>query len=226
MGVYVFNIRTLIDVLTDDAGQNTCHDFGKNIIPGLIRSKAVSVYDFTEARTRLGSYWRDVGSVDAYYRANMELLLSPSLDPYDGAAWPLYSLDADQRPGFRCRERQAGSVLDSVIPREVYIGNGSRVTHSVLSPGVRIESSASIHNSILLHNVRVGAGARIQRAILDENVRIADGVEIGYDVNRDREYGVVTDSGIVVIPANARVEILQESWPPQLKWRNRDTIAA
>ena len=220
IGVYVFSARTLVKVLVDDAQQDTAHDFGKNIIPGLLRSNRVSVYNFTEKGTRLGSYWRDVGTLDAYYRAHMELLLSPTLDPYDGADWPLYCLDGYLLPKRRQRDRRTvGSALDSVISREASLGRGGRVVHSVLSPGVRIECNANVHSSILLPNVHVGIGARIQRAILDENVRIADGVEIGYDVNKDRDYGLVTDAGIVVIPANTCVGPPQTFCPPQATWR-------
>ncbi len=220
MGVYVFNTRILMDALAEDAQRNTSHDFGKDIIPGLIRSNRVSVYDFTERGTQLGSYWRDVGTADAYYRANMELLLGPSFDPYAGADWPLYSLDGHLRPAGLHTDRQTvGSVVDSVISQQVSLGRGSRVIHSVLSPGVQIGRSAKIHNSILLHNVLVGAGARIQRAILDENVRIADGVEVGYDVSIDRQYGLVTDSGFVVIPANTYVGSTQTFRPPHAKWK-------
>jgi glucose-1-phosphate adenylyltransferase len=186
MGVYVFNTRTLWDALSDDAGRNTTHDFGKDIIPSLVRAGKVSVYDFTQMGVRFGSYWRDVGTLDAYYRVNMELLLSSFFDPYTSAGWPLVGLDA----------KAAGPV--SIAPC-------SQVIRSVLSPNVRIEDSAKVRSSILLHNVRVGSGARIWRAIIDENVEIENGAEIGYDINKDSEYGLVTQGGIVVIPANTVV---------------------
>jgi glucose-1-phosphate adenylyltransferase len=221
MGVYVFNMKTLIDALGDDARDETGHDFGKDIIPGLVRGNVVSAYNFTEASTRLGSYWRDVGTVEAYYRANMELLLSPFLDPYQCAEWPLYSLEPGRHPGFVSREHHGGSVLDSVLARGVSIGRGSHVVHSVLSPGVRIKPCAEIRNSILLHNVQVGAGARIQRAILDENVRIADEVEAGYNPGSDRKYGHVTDTGIVVIPRNTYVGPEQMVFPSHAKWKTK-----
>jgi glucose-1-phosphate adenylyltransferase len=211
MGVYVFNTRTLMDVLFDNARQDMSHDFGKDIIPHLVAARKVSVYNFTEMGTRHGSYWRDVGTVDAYYRVNMELLLNSFFDFYASASWPLCGLDRqfDLDPGPP-EEHEASKrfALDSVVPETVSIGAGTQVVHSVLSPSVHIESSAEVRNSILLRNVRVGVGARIQRAILDENVRIGDGVEIGYDSKRDRENGLVTEGGIVVIPANTYVK-----WP-------------
>jgi glucose-1-phosphate adenylyltransferase len=203
------NTRTLIDVLFDNAQQNTSHDFGKDIIPRLAASRKVSVYNFTEMGARQGSYWRDVGTVEAYYRVNMELLLNSFFDFYASASWPLCGPDRqfDLEPGPR-KEQETSEhfAVDSMVPETVSIGAGSRVIHSVLSPSVHIEGSAEIRNSILLQNVRVGAGARIQRAILDENVRIGDGVEIGYDSKTDRESGFVTDSGIVVVPANTYVK--------------------
>ena len=217
MGVYVFNSRTLMDVLSDDAQRNTSHDFGKDIIPRLAGAGNVFVYNFTEMGIRHGSYWRDVGTLDAYYRTNMELLLSSFLDPAS-ASWPLCNRAAQFPQGSRPMAQSQGMVIDSVIPETVSIGPGSRIIHSVLSPDVQIENSAEVHNSILLHNVRVGVGARIQRAIIDENVQIEDGVEIGYDFNRDREYGFTTESGIVVIPANTHVAA-QRFYPPHATWR-------
>jgi glucose-1-phosphate adenylyltransferase len=220
MGVYVFNRRTLMDALYNDAQQNTSHDFGKDIIPSLLRSRRICVYNFSDKGKQLGSYWRDVGTLDAYYRANMELLLGSFLDPYASAAWPLYGYDRPHYPGRPEMDwRSAGLAVDSVIAERVSAEPGSQVIHSVLSPGVQIEDSARVHDSILLHNVRVGAGARIQRAILEENVRVADGVEIGDNVSRDREYGLVTQSGIVVIPANTYVGPPGTFHPPQARWK-------
>ena len=186
--------------------RNTSHDFARDIIPTLVQSRRVSVYNFTEMGTRLGSYWRDVGTLDAYYRVNMELL-SISLGDPNAVAWPLCGLDANRCAGPVVRNGSCmGWVLDSFIARGVAVGRGSRVVHSVLSPGVQIGQSAQTRNAILLNNVHVGAGARIQRAIVDESVRIADGVEIGYDWNRDRDYGFLTENGVVVIPAHTCVE--------------------
>jgi glucose-1-phosphate adenylyltransferase len=188
MGVYVFDKRTLVDVLLSDAQRQTDHDFGKNIIPELVRSNLAWAYNFSEAPTRLGAYWRDVGTIDAYYRANTDLLLDRSLDSYEDTAWPLFSVETRTR-----------------LAHELTVEGGSRVTDSVLSRGVQIDGSAVVKSSILLHNVHVGAGARIQRAILDENVQIGEGVTIGFDSAADRKIGFVTQSGIVVIPRNTPV---------------------
>jgi glucose-1-phosphate adenylyltransferase len=205
MGVYVFNTRTLMDALADDAQRNTTHDFGKDIIPSLFRSRCVSVYNFTEMGTRLGSYWRDVGTLDSYYSVNMELLMTPFFDAYDAAGWPMSGATV----GYCCGPRTSAGhaeIVDSIVADDVWIGSGCKVVHSVLSPGVRIENSATIENSILLHNVQVGAGAQVDRAILDENVRLADGAEVGFGLSCHYDvYDFVTSSGIVVIPANTHV---------------------
>lgn len=206
IGVYVFNVATLADVLRQDARENTSHDFGNDIIPGLVAGRRVSVYNFTEKGTRLGSYWRDVGTLDAYYRVNMELLLNSFYDPYAGAGWPLYGLDASQARRFGQTGRRATNpAIHSGIPEDVLLGPGSQVVHSVISPGVKIGGSSEIHSSILMHNAQIGGGVRIRRAIVDQNVRIDDGVRLGYDMTRDRKHGFLTDSGILVIPADTHV---------------------
>jgi glucose-1-phosphate adenylyltransferase len=204
MGVYVFNTKTLIDALSDDARRNTSHDFGKNIIPDVIQDKTVCVYNFTELGSRLGSYWRDVGTVDTYYQASMELPLNLSFDLDASTDWPLHSSNADLPQGRK--DGAMSSPQDSIISRGASVARGSRVIHSILSPEVQVDRFSEIENSILLQGVRVGARCRIRRAIIDENVCIADGVEIGYDTSRDGQYGLVTDSGIVVIAANMRIE--------------------
>lgn len=204
MGVYVFSTRMLIEVVSRSA--HTDHDFACDIIPELVRDRKVSAFNFTQMGTRLGAYWREVGSLESYYRVNMDLLLSSYLDAYAGAAWPMQGVEAARHPGFRDTEQSpAARVTDSIVPRGVSIDPGALVVHSVLSPGVRIEGGAVVQNSVLLNDVRVGAGARIQRAIVDENVHIDEGVEIGFDTAADRRHGLVTDSGLVVIPANTYV---------------------
>jgi glucose-1-phosphate adenylyltransferase len=203
MGIYVFNKRTLIDILADDAGKITTHDFGKDILPALVRDRRVSVYNFSEFGMPFDSYWRDVGTLDSYYSANMELLTTSFFDDW---SWPLRSLGNRLPSEFHEGvSRIPASAVDSMIPASTPIGQGSRVTRSVLSPGTRIERSATIQDSILLQGVRVGAGARIRRAILDENVQVARGAEIGFDSNIDSRHGFLTEGGIVVIPANTRV---------------------
>jgi glucose-1-phosphate adenylyltransferase len=216
MGVYVFNARVLVDALSDDAQRSTSHDFGRDIIPGFIGNRQVSVYNYTEMGTRLGSYWRDVGTLDTYYNTQMELLLSPFFDAYDSAGWPVRGAGAQYPCGVQAIGTSA-EVVDSLIPEGVSIEPGSRVIHSVLSPGVRIESSATVQNSILLGNVRVGVGAQVHRSILDEGVRIGNDAQVGSDLTYDCEYDFVTESGIVVIPGNAYVGPSQTPRPPRIR---------
>jgi glucose-1-phosphate adenylyltransferase len=219
MGVYVFNARTLVELLTDDFSRNTSHDFGRDIVPRVVQRSRVSVYNFTESGVRLGAYWRDIGTADAYYHANMELLVNPLFDLYAEALWPMYGLEElvpRKKPvGNR---RAACTVQDTIMSPKVALGRGSDVAHSVLSAGVKIARSATVRNAILLRSVRVGEGARIQRAILDDNVEIGDGVEIGYNPEKDREYGYLTEEGVVVIPAGARVAPSQLV-TPTATWR-------
>jgi glucose-1-phosphate adenylyltransferase len=158
-GVYVFNTRTLVDALSADAEKSTSHDFGKDILPELVRSGRVSVFNFTAMGTRLGSYWRDVGTLESYYRVNMELLANSFFDAYTSAAWPIWSVDKPNRP--KPIGTGVGHVVDSVISDKVSLGPGAEVIHSVLSAGVQIENAAVVHHSILMHNVRVGDGVRI-----------------------------------------------------------------
>jgi glucose-1-phosphate adenylyltransferase len=219
MGVYVFKTQALIHMLSDDARLNTSHDFGKNIIPRMIHDNAVSVYNFTELGARLGSYWRDVGTVDTYFHASMELPLSLSFDPYTDRDWPLYSCGADLAVCGEEGPSAMSSVPDSVVSRGVSLARGSRVIHSILSPQVEVDRLSDIEHSILLQGVRVGERVRIRRAIIDENVIVGDGVEIGYEISKDRKYGVVTDSGIVVIPANTHIKPSRTSFWAFPKWR-------
>jgi glucose-1-phosphate adenylyltransferase len=221
MGVYIFNTRALMDALRVDAQESTSHhDFGKNIIPQLIEGQRVSVYDYTKAGTRLGTYWRDVGTVEAYYSASMETLMSSLFDSYANAGWPLYGVDESGQTGRRMKRRAAAFVRNAAISPGVSVSRGSVLLDSLLAAGVRIGRSAAVRNSILLNHVRIGAGARIRHAILDDNVRIADFAEVGYDPEVDRRYGFVTQNGIVVIPANTYVGPSSEAAAPlHGKWR-------
>lgn len=219
MGIYVFNTQALVNALANDGERNTAHDFGHDIVPGFVHDRRMAVYNLTEMGTRLGCYWRDVGTLDAYYSANMELLLTPFFDTYGNAGWPMRGSGAQYSFTPRTAANPA-EIVDSIVPEDVWIGPGSRVIHSVLSPGVRIENAATVRNSILLHNVQVGAEAQVHRAILDDGVRVADGARIGVDLSDNREYDFVTDGGIVAIPANTHVERSQSFAIPRPEWKD------
>jgi glucose-1-phosphate adenylyltransferase len=203
MGVYLFNRRTLLAALTEDSQQNTTHDFGKDILPELAKSRRLTVYNFSRMGLRLGTYWRDVGTLESYYHANMEFPLSDFFDPYTRAVWPLHgSPTPGISPGLG-EHHSVGLVRDSVVSPGACIGQGARVVHSVLSPGVQIGPRAEIRNSVLLHDVRIGVGARIHEAVVDENVHTPDGFQVGFDSRIDRQHGYLTENGVVVLTSTS-----------------------
>ncbi|HEX2966309.1 MAG TPA: glucose-1-phosphate adenylyltransferase [Syntrophorhabdaceae bacterium] len=204
MGVYIFRRDVLIDVLLKDAANNdSSHDFGRDIIPMLYPAGRVFVHRFGAGGGKDASYWRDIGTIDAYWQANMDLAsVTPMLNLYD-KDWPIRTYQGQYPPAktvFANEESgRAGKALDSIICGGVII-SGGKVIKSVLSPNVRINSYAEVTESILFHNVVVGMRAKIKRAIIDKGVHIPAGMKIGYDLEKDRERFCVSDEGIVVIP--------------------------
>ncbi len=209
MGVYVFSRKALIDVLNKNAKESNSHDFGKDIIPMLYPQKKVFVYKFGAAEGgKDASYWRDIGTIDAYWQANMDLAsVSPIFNLYN-KNWPIRTYEGQYPPAktvFADEESgRAGKALDSIICSGVII-SGGKVVKSILSPGVRVNSYAEVNESILFHNVVIGMRAKVKRAIIDKDVRIPDGMKIGYDLENDRKRFYVSEDGIVVI---AKGEIL------------------
>ena len=204
MGIYVFNAEFLYEQLCKDATRrDSARDFGHNIIPGLIGSHTVQTFPFENAD---GSqrYWRDVGTLDSYYEACLDLAaVAPQLDLYD-PAWPIRCYQPIAPPpkfvfGDDNEGGRLGHAVDSLVCGGSIVSGGS-VARSVLSPNVRINSWASVEDSILLDGVDVGRHAKIRRAIIDKRVRVPEGTTIGYDTARDRERGfTVTDSGLTVV---------------------------
>lgn len=214
MGVYVFTTRFLFEQLIKDANTaNSSHDFGKNIIPSIIDSCRVFAFPFVDENRKTEAYWRDVGTVDAYYEANMDLIgVDPMLNMYD-TEWPIRTFqDGFPPPKFvfgSTEERdRVGMATDSIVcPGSIV--SGGRVERCVVGPQVRINSFASVSDSILFDRVEVGRHARINRAIIDKNVVIPPGVEIGINHEADRARGfTVTESGIVVIGKSDSVQNL------------------
>jgi glucose-1-phosphate adenylyltransferase len=207
MGVYVFNRQALIDVLNKDAVLETSrHDFGRDIIPFMYPDHRVFVYRFGMVGGKDADYWRDIGTIDAYYQANMDLAsVSPIFNLYD-KSWPIRTYEGQYPPAktvFADEDKgRAGKALDSIICSGVII-SGGRVERSILSPGVRVNSYAQVESSILFHNVVVGMRAKVKRAIIDKGVRVPDGMKIGYDLEKDRQQFFVSDRGVVVIPKGA-----------------------
>jgi glucose-1-phosphate adenylyltransferase len=233
MGNYVFNTRALVEELERDAADDGAHDFGRNILPSMVKSgRRAFAYDFftNEVPGVLEGergYWRDVGTIDAYFRANMDLIdVQPAFNLYN-SRWPIRTFTPPQPPakfvfaGGTSEEGQMrmGIATDSLVSEGCII-SGGRIDRTVLSPGVRINSYALVEESILMHGVSVGRHARVRRAIVDKGVEIPPGAEVGYDLEADRRRFTVSEEGIVVVPKNARFEVtahLDRSTPAPLQ---------
>ncbi|MCA9026360.1 MAG: glucose-1-phosphate adenylyltransferase [Planctomycetaceae bacterium] len=206
MGIYVFKTKFLFDELCRDATLPASHhDFGKDIIPSIIHTHQVHAFPFHDKNTGKRHYWRDVGTLDAYYEANMDLVsVDPELNLYD-QSWPIRNYHPPYPPPkfvFAQRDVElprVGRALDSLVCAGTIV-SGGQVERSILGPGVRINSWAHVEDSILFEGVDVGRKARVRRAIIDKRVVIPEGIEIGFDPDHDRERGfTITESGITVI---------------------------
>ena len=204
MGIYIFRADVLVKALEDDAAMDSQHDFGKNIIPSLIASKAVYSYRFYDENKKAAKYWRDIGTLDAYYDASMDLCqISPEFNLYD-PEWPLRTYQPQAPPAkfvFAEEGGRCGQALDSIVSNGCII-SGSRIVGSILCPNVRVHSFCDISRTILMPGARVGRHARIRKAIIDRDVLIPRGAVIGYEPDEDRRRHAVTDNGVVVVTAN------------------------
>jgi glucose-1-phosphate adenylyltransferase len=222
MGIYVFNTRLLFELLCQDAAQpNSNHDFGRNIVPHMIdNNMKVFAYRFRDENRKAVPYWRDVGTLDAYYQASMDLVaVEPVLNMYD-SSWPIRTLQPQLPPpkfvftgeGPRGHARR-GEALDSIVCPGCIV-SGGHVRRSILSPRVRINSYAVVEESILLDGVDVGRYCRIRRAIIDKDVKLPPYTVIGYDAEFDRRRGfAVTENGVVVVPKAEPPETFQAPNP-------------
>ena len=198
MGIYVFTTSSLIEAL-NGPDQNAGHDFGKDVLPRIVRTGGVYAYNFADATREHGTYWRDVGSIDSYYAASMDLLMEDSpINFLDDGKWPLYGLDHGL-------DYLVLPDKNTIAAKRSIVADCTRVTHSVISRDVQVNCGADIGHSILMAGASVGRRAKIRRAIVEEGVHIPDGIEIGFDRTRDAEYGIVTENGIVVIPSNTTI---------------------
>jgi glucose-1-phosphate adenylyltransferase len=201
MGVYIFNTADLVGALDDDAARPTSHDFGRDIIPAVIEHGNVFSHRFYDENKKAAKYWRDIGTLDAFYEANMDLVhVSPEFNLYD-PEWPLRTYQPQAPPAkfvFAEEGRRCGEAIDSIISPGCIV-SGSRVRGSVLCPNVRVHSFCAIEDCILMPGVRIGRHARIRRAIIDRDVFIPRGALIGHDLDEDRRRHTVTDQGIVVV---------------------------
>lgn len=201
MGIYVFNRELMCEVLRNAAADpESVHDFGKNIIPGTINTRQVFAYTFTDVETRAQSYWRDVGNVDAYFDANMELVhVTPELDLYDDD-WPIWTyqeqappakfvLDEDGRRGVAINSMVAGGCIIS----------GAVVRQSVLFSNVMVDEGSRLDSAVVLPGVNIGKDCVIRRAVIDENCEIADGTKIGVDSEEDARRFFITRNGVALV---------------------------
>lgn len=211
MGIYVFDTKALVRRVSSDSKRETAHDFGKNIIPEMIADGArVYAYPFKDENRKDDSYWRDVGTIDSYYEANMDLVsVSPHFNLYD-AAWPLRTFREQHPPAkFVFNDKgenpRRGHALDSIVASGVIVSGGT-VERSLLSPLVRVNSYSRVINSILMEGVSIGRHAKVQNCIIDKGVSIPEGMEIGFNLDEDRKRFAVTGKGVVVVPKETLVE--------------------
>jgi glucose-1-phosphate adenylyltransferase len=204
MGVYLFETDVLVAGTSGEGSDDMVQDFGRDILPGLVRSKPVFAYPFRGKK----NYWRDIGTLDSYYEASMDLLkVDPPFNLYD-TSFPIHSSTRPRPPAkmvFADLEtNRAGVALDSLLCNGCII-SGGRAERSILSPDVRINSYALVEDSILFDRVEVGRHARIRRAIIDKAVKIPPGFTIGYDLEQDAKRFTVSEAGVVVVPKDAQI---------------------
>jgi glucose-1-phosphate adenylyltransferase len=206
MGNYLFSTDALIEAVTSDAGADESkHDMGGNIVPMLVASGAGHVYDFSRnvvpgESERDHGYWRDVGTLDAYFDSHMDLVsVDPVFNLYN-TEWPILTWHEPLPPAKFVfdEEGRRGHAVDSMVCAGVVI-SGASARRAVLSPGVHVHSFAEVEDAVLMQGVDVGRGAVVRRAILDKNVRVAPGAQIGVDPAADRERFTISDGGVVVI---------------------------
>jgi len=204
MGVYLFDTRTLVREVIADAKTDSAHDFGQNILPRMVKTHAVYAHDFQDENSKPVKYWRDIGTRDAYWEANMDLVaVDPIFNLYD-TAWPIRTAPVQHPPAKMVFNEEGphgrrGVALNSLIAPGCII-SGGHVEKSVLSPGVRIEERSRVTESIIMEGTTIGRNCTIHRAILDKGIEIPDGTTIGVDPRADADRFVITTKGVVVVP--------------------------
>ncbi len=212
MGIYAFRHDVLKEELRLDAGDKSSgHDFGKNIIPAMLkRGLKIAAYNFKDENKKEAQYWRDIGTIDAYYEANMDLVqVAPVFNLYD-RDWPIRTYQEQFPPAktvFAGEEitGRIGLALDSLVSGGCII-SGGQVKRSILSPNVRINSYSQVEGSILMEGVNVGRYAKIKRTIIDKDVNIPEGTVIGYNIEEDRRRFYVSESGVVVVAKKTEIK--------------------
>jgi glucose-1-phosphate adenylyltransferase len=204
MGIYVFNTRLLEKLLVEDAADAASqHDFGKNVIPQAISARQVFAYPFQDVKTRAQSYWRDVGTIDAYYEANVELVhVDPELNIYD-SEWPIWTYQVHSPPAkfVLDEDGRRGMAINSVVSGGCII-SGSTVRGSLLFSDVRVDERSIVEDSVLLPRVEIAKSCHVRRAILDVGCQVPEGMRIGLDRDADARRFHVTDKGVVLVTAD------------------------
>ena len=210
MGVYLFNTEAITSYLAADSREDTAHDFGKNILPRMIGNSRVYAYNFKDLNQKEAKYWRDIGTIDAYWEANIDLIaVTPVFNLYD-KDWPIRTYQGQNPPAkfvFAQEEEggRLGVALDSIVCGGCIV-SGGRVQSSVLSPNVRVNSYADVRDSVILENVEIGRYCKIQRAIIDKDVKVPPQTVIGYDREDDKKRFFVTESGVVVVSKEMKLD--------------------
>ena len=201
MGIYIFNTQFLLPALLADAEDpGSSHDFGHDILPKAIGKFRVYAYNFYDENKKEKLYWRDAGTIDAYYEANMDLTtVSPVFNLYD-KSWPLKTWEQQYPPAkfVFADAGRTGTALDSIVAGGSII-SGARVARSVVGYDVRVNSYCDVEDSIIYNHVNVGRHSRIRRAIIDRHVKLPEHTEIGYDMDEDRKHYHISDNGVVVV---------------------------
>jgi glucose-1-phosphate adenylyltransferase len=212
MGNYIFTTKSLVEAVTADAAEpDSKHDMGANIVPRLVATGEAWVYDFGGNRVpgqseREHGYWRDVGTLDAYFQASMDLVaVEPIFDLYN-REWPILTWQFPHPPAKFVHEsgERVGRAVNSLVAGGVIVSGGF-VRRSILSPRVRVHSFARVEESVLFDNVHVGRNAVVRRAVIDKNVRIPEGEQIGVDLERDRQRFTVSEGGVVVVAKGTKL---------------------
>ncbi|HKZ18671.1 MAG TPA: glucose-1-phosphate adenylyltransferase [Acidimicrobiia bacterium] len=213
MGNYVFTTKVLLDQLAADAeDENSRHDIGGNLIPQMVEAGLAHVYDFSANQVpgvtdREHGYWRDVGHLDSYYDASMDLVATEPIFNLYNSQWPIYTASVIAPPAkvVAVAHHGSGQIADSILSNGVIV-SGAYVRNSVLSPDVRIEPGAVVENCILFENVTIGTGAVVRRTIIDKNVTVPAHARIGIDREQDESRFELSPSGVVAIAKNQRVD--------------------
>lgn len=210
MGNYVFNRSALEEIIKSDAAdEGSVHDVGGNLIPALVKAGEADYYDFTTNMVPGAesdpAYWRDVGTLDSYYDASMDLVApEPQFNLYN-RMWPIHTLGRDLPPAKFVRDEGRGcDVVNSMVSRGVIVSGGS-ISNSILSPGARVAAGAVVEDSIIMDDAVIGPGAVVRRAIVDKNVEVHGGAQLGVDPAGDAERFTVSDGGVVVVGKGSEV---------------------